>query len=245
MKTVLLSIFLACCLYTSHACSCFYISDYFCPTASWFNENAPGTTFYIARVKVNRVEGFHMDVEVVENLQNTIPDNEITILGQDGLNCNEWLDPFSEGNFYIVAIYTSDWEQGLYDLNGCGRFWLPIVGDKVQGNISENIAEQDYTVFKQSIAQCAGLTPTEEPKPASLLLYPNPTSSELFIDGLPPEGNYDYTIYNYQGQLLRTGQVQGAPPPSLSLAGLPAGLYLLRLQAGKAVLTRRVVLVQE
>lgn len=244
MKTILLSTLLAFGLYTSHACSCFYISDYFCPSATWSNENS-FDTLYIARVKVTRIDGYYMDVKIEENLQHILPDNEITILGQDGLNCNLWLSPFSVGNSYILAIYESSWEQGLYDLSGCGRFWLPIIGDNVEGNISEDIQQQDYAAFRQSIAQCTGLTAAGDPQPASILLYPNPTAGDLFIDSLQPEQSLDYSLYNSRGQLLSTGRVNGGPSPSLSLAGLPAGVYLLRLQAGKAVLTRRVVLVQE
>lgn len=244
MKTVFFTSLFCFFVYAGQACSCIYISDYFCPTASWFNDNAQGATLYIAQVRVTSIYGYHMDVEVVDNLQNTLPDNEITILGQDGLNCNEWLVPFSEGGFYILAVYKSGWEEGTYDLNGCGRFWLPVNGGQVEGNISEQLLEQSYAEFKQQVAQCAGLTPAEEPDPASLLLYPNPTSGALFIDGLATGESMAYTIYNCHGQLLRAGQVTPNSFPNLSLAGLPEGVYLLRLHspAGKAVLARRVVL---
>ncbi|MCO6489975.1 MAG: T9SS type A sorting domain-containing protein [Phaeodactylibacter sp.] len=247
MKTFLLTSLFCFFVYAGQACSCIYISDYFCPTASWFNDNAQGTTLYIAQVRVTSIYGYHMDVEVVDNLQNTIPDSEVTILGQDGLNCNEWLGPFSEGGFYILAVYKSDWEEGVYDLNGCGRFWLPVNGGQVEGNISEQTQEQSYAEFKHSVAQCAGLTPAEEPDPAALLLYPNPTSGALFIDGLAPGTSMAYTIYNSHGQLLRAGQVDARVLAGLSLSGLPDGIYLLRLlsPAGKAVLTRRIVLGQD
>ena len=246
MKTILLSTLFSLFVCATQACSCFYISDYFCPSASWVNSNS-STALHIVQVKVLRHYGYYMDVEIADNLQNTIPENEITILGQDGLNCNEYLNPFTEGDFFILAIYPSNWEEGVYDLSGCGRFWLPVNEGKVQGNINENVQEQNYAVFKQGLAQCAGITPAEEPGLASLLLYPNPTSGELFLDGLNPAARLKYTIYSYSGQRLRSGLVEGGSSPSLSLSGLPSGLYLIRIQAGdgQVVLSRRILLERE
>ena len=110
-----------------------------------------------------------------------------------------------------------------------------------------NVQEQDYAVFKQGLAQCAGITPAEEPGLASLLLYPNPTSGELFLDGLNPAARLEYAIYSYSGQRLRSGLVEGGSSPSLSLSGLPSGLYLIRIQAGdgQVVLSRRILLERE
>lgn len=245
MKTALLSTLFAFFFYTGQACSCFYISDYFCPSASWFNSNVTSSTLYILQAKVVSIYGYHMDVQVVENLQHTLPETDITILGQDGLNCNEWLGHFEAGKTYILALSASFWEEGVYDLSGCGRFWLPVADGIVQGNINEGTPQQDYEAFKQSLAQCAGITPTESPELASIHLFPNPTAGMLFLNGLEPGAALGYGLYTLTGQMLRSGNIQGGPSPGLLLAGLPPGVYLLRLQAGKAVLTRRVVLKQD
>ena len=242
MKAILFSSLFSLFISAAQACSCFYISDYFCPTASWFNSNASGNTLYIAQVKVVSTYSYYMDVQVVDNLQHILPENEITILGQDGLNCNEWLGPFEEGKTFILAIYESNWQEGLYDLNGCGRFWLPVVEDQVQGNISENTLQQSYEDFRQSLAQCAGINPTAEPGLAALHIFPNPTSGEVYLKGLAAGAPINYTLYSLAGPVVQAGTVHGGSSPSLSLAGLPKGLYLLRLQVDEAVLARRIVL---
>lgn len=241
MKTFLLSTLFAFLAYSGEACSCIYISDYFCPSASWINSNGGGPVQYIAQVKVTSRYSYYMDVEVVDNLQNNLP-GSLTILGQDGLNCNEYLNPFEEGKTYIVMINESHWEEDVYDLSGCGKFWLPVNDGKVQGNIAEGVQEQSYEEFRQELARCAGITSAEEPKLPSLLLYPNPTSGEMFFEGIEAGDVLNYTIYSYAGQLVKAGLIFGGSSPSLSLAGLPDGLYLLRLQSGKAVITRRIVL---
>ncbi|MCB0564302.1 MAG: T9SS type A sorting domain-containing protein [Phaeodactylibacter sp.] len=242
MKTILLSSLFSLFISIAQACSCFYISDYFCPTASWFSSNSSGNTLYIAQVKVISIYGYYMDVQVLDNLHNTLPVNEATILGQDGLNCNEWLGPFEEGKTFILAIYESNWQEGLYDLNGCGRFWLPVVEDQVQGNISENTQQQSYEDFKQSLAQCAGINPTAEPGLAAVQIFPNPTSGEVYLKGLAAGAPLGYTLYSLTGAVVQAGEFNSGPSPSLSLAGLPKGLYLLRLQVDEAVLARRIVL---
>ncbi|MCB0547826.1 MAG: T9SS type A sorting domain-containing protein [Phaeodactylibacter sp.] len=244
MKTIFLSLLFALVLYSSQACSCIYISDYFCPTTSWYNANGGSNTFYIAQVKVVSRYGYYMDVQVVDNLQNTLPENELTILGQDGLNCNEWLNPFQEGAFYIVAIYKSNWEEGPYDLNGCGRFWLPVIDEKVQGNIAPDISQQSYEEFKQQLAGCAAILSTDGQVLNAVHAFPNPTTGDLHLSGLEPGTAPDYMLCNLAGQVLSSGTITNTNgmPPVLSLEGLSEGLYILRLQAGEAVLTRRVLL---
>ncbi len=227
--------------YAAQACSCFYISEYFCPTVSWMNTNGGSNELYIAQVKVVSLYGYYMDVEVVEDLQNGLPES-LTILGQDGLNCNEWLSNFEAGNHYIVGINESYWEEEVYDLSGCGKFWLSVTGDKVQGNIAEGIQEQNYEVFRQSLAECAAISSAEEPGLPDIRVFPNPTSGELYLNGMEPEAAIDYAVYNLSGQILGQGKISAGSSPSLSLNGLPAALYVLRLQTGKAILTKRVIL---
>lgn len=230
--------------YAGQACSCIAISDYFCPTVSWVNANGNPLNVYVAQVKVASVYGYYMDVQVVENLQNALPVPEITILGQDGLNCNEWIGHFEPGKSYVLAINESGWQEGVYDLSGCGLFWLPVIDGQVQGNIAEDIQEQSYEAFRQGFAQCAAITSTEEPGLAALRLFPNPTSGELYVGGLEAGTSVDYALYSLTGQILQAGKFHNGASPSLSLQGLPAGVYVLRLQAGKAVLSRRVLVAR-
>ena len=62
---------------------------------------------------------------------------------------------------FILAISESGWQAGVYDLSGCGLFWLPVIDGQVQGNIAEGVLGQSYESFKQELVQCAAITSTE------------------------------------------------------------------------------------
>lgn len=55
-------------------------------------------------------------------------------------------------------------------------------------------------------------------------LYPNPVQNELFVD--LPSANFDYSILNYRGQILKSGSTQREQ--AISASGLAPGIYLLK-----------------
>jgi hypothetical protein len=94
-------------------------------------------------------------------------------------------------------------------------------------------------------AYLAGLT-DPIPTPATgattfaLTVYPNPAHGSAVL-GLPAAlGAARVMLLDARGKILRT-QPAPAATTTLSLAGLPAGLYLLRVQAGAATATRRLM----
>ncbi len=82
--------------------------------------------------------------------------------------------------------------------------------------------------------------PDEAPE-LNAALYPNPTSGELHIL-LPPDAStsVQYQVLNLSGQALLRGE-QTTRTFSLSLNDLPAGVYVVQLQAGASTTVKRIV----
>lgn len=58
-------------------------------------------------------------------------------------------------------------------------------------------------------------------------IYPNPAKDILYLSGL--NGGETVMVYNIAGLLLKTGKINNAGTSALSLNGLPAGLYYLKI----------------
>ena len=79
---------------------------------------------------------------------------------------------------------------------------------------------------------------------AALVVYPNPSSTgQLTLRLSSGHGASQATLLNALGQVVHTATLPATTTEhSLSTRGLAAGIYTLRVQAGKQVLTRKVVL---
>ena len=72
---------------------------------------------------------------------------------------------------------------------------------------------------------------------AQLLVFPNPATERIFVQGpLTPE---QFTLTDLNGRVVRSGRFASSGVP---VVGLPAGVYLLRLEtAGVGSTVRRVM----
>lgn len=61
-------------------------------------------------------------------------------------------------------------------------------------------------------------------------LYPNPASEYVYIDAATQQHG-TFMLFNLQGQMVRSGQWQGATP--ISLSALLTGTYILQLRSGQ------------
>lgn len=73
--------------------------------------------------------------------------------------------------------------------------------------------------------------------PTNLEVYPNPSTSTLYLSGVA--GPVPYRLRNAQGQLLAAGAITGAA--GLDTRPLPAGLYLLEITTPSGPVVRRFV----
>lgn len=223
-------------------CSCFLISDYFCPTINWAAPHLEQNPLYIVRAKVLAINGHFMDVKITENLFLEITEEEITIIGQDGLNCNQGLGPFVVDQEVILALYAA-YESERYNLSGCGRFYLHIDGDNVVGPISNESNSQPYTEFRSGISECFQITDTENPSDeAAFLISPNPTRDQVQIS--LPISNHQSQIFliSPSGQILQKVTSEKASK-TFDLSPYPAGLYFVKVIQGDKIFSKKIIKV--
>jgi hypothetical protein len=76
-----------------------------------------------------------------------------------------------------------------------------------------------------------------------LKVYPNPANDIFYLEfcptGVPESGNVE--IYGTQGEKVLTTTLTGNGRHELSLAGRPAGIYMIRVYSGDRIETRKVI----
>ncbi len=76
-----------------------------------------------------------------------------------------------------------------------------------------------------------------EENPTEFIIYPNPVSNTLHINGGNAE--YSYMLYNGMGQVVAQGKAQGAE--QISVDGMTQGVYFLHLTSGTQVHVEKVI----
>lgn len=240
-KLITLTLFLGLFSYT-YACSCFYISEYFCPTMNWVMPYNEQNQVFIIRAKVQSINGHLMQVKLVENLFSEITEEEFFVIGQDGLNCNQYLSVFDEGQEVILALYNA-FEEGRYNLNGCGRFFLHLDGENVVGPISQTADSQPYNDFKSRLGDCFQITDIDTPanSEAVCTIAPNPCRDQIQIQLPDNAGSHNQVfVFNAKGELLQT-QRGNSSTEKMDLSPYPAGLYFVKVVQGNQTFTQKVV----
>jgi len=69
-------------------------------------------------------------------------------------------------------------------------------------------------------------------------IFPNPTDEAVRVMGIPESMAPPFALLDMKGRTVRSGRLEGR---ELSLAGLPSGLYVMRLQVGSEMHTLRIV----
>ncbi|MEO1516773.1 MAG: T9SS type A sorting domain-containing protein [Bacteroidota bacterium] len=89
-------------------------------------------------------------------------------------------------------------------------------------------------------------SPVASPLPQldSLRIFPNPSIRQLTIDGLPQQSTVSIRLYNVLGRLLWEGQSTYQSAYQLDLQAFPRGAYLLQIQNGQHIQTRKIVKAQ-
>ncbi len=122
-----------------------------------------------------------------------------------------------------VPPYTFDW-----DIDGTGDF---DDDEDLTG-----LADAVYTVTVQGSTGCSAevtiIIGTQasigENAAKNISIYPNPTVDDVTIKY---EGQFNYTVFNIDGQLVMTGE--GTNLVEFSMKDLTAGTYLIKIQSGE------------
>ena len=141
--------------------------------------------------------------------------------------------------------------------NGCYRL---IVRDSYgDGMVNPNTGTGSFTLYddlnqlvgqggefnsSDTIIFCIGTIGIEElwKQADAVKLYPNPTTSQLSLKVSDQILNEQpvYSVVNFAGQTIETGKLT-AQNQQIQVSELPAGIYLLQLNAGNQQLTRKFV----
>lgn len=142
-----------------------------------------------------------------------------------------------EDDCYEFFIYDAG-GNGLCCANGTGFYKLSSGSTALaQGTTFEFMEAAQFEVSTVGINTVSALTDFE--------VYPNPTSNQLFIEYTPENNqNIKINIFSQLGQLVYSNEVQSPSDMSQKLnintGNWPAGIYMIRLDNGSAISTRKV-----
>ena len=134
---------------SSFGCDCAPSPDNFCQSLR-YNE-------HVALVKVVANNGLFMDVVILDEIWNSFSEDTITVIGQDGVNCSQWLSIFNLNDSLILGL--QDWDMAdTFNLSACGLYYLRYSNGQVTGNINPSSTSESYQAFKAELATCSPLS---------------------------------------------------------------------------------------
>ncbi len=74
-----------------------------------------------------------------------------------------------------------------------------------------------------------------------LIVYPNPASSEISIQGLSTKNNIEMEIENSIGQIVKAIQVSSNEDVHIDVSSLSPGLYFLRIPDNEMLTVSRFI----
>lgn len=142
-----------------------------------------------------------------------------------------------EDDCYQFFIYDAG-GNGLCCNYGAGFFKVSSASTTIiQGTSFESMETAQFEVNTVGINAHSILTDFE--------VYPNPTSNQLFIEYTPNNNqNTKVSVFNQLGQSVYSNEVQSPADMTQKLnintGNWPAGIYMIRLDNGNAISTRKV-----
>lgn len=249
LSVLLFVMFSICFAQSSIACSCNELPNSFCGTIN-SNSNVGKITV------VEEIEFFHQDrtyslVKVVfdELLQGTAPEVDTFYLldGESSL-CELSITRFSVEDELVINYnhFPGYWAQEAEEvlgtlvltLSGCGRQFLRVRGDRVEGDIKHQFSSQSYADFRANIGECAA-TFDNAAAPNELEAVARFTEGLLFIR-INRSVEATVSLHNAAGQLIRSKKGHFDSRGNslrLSVPFLPSGVYFLSIEtaSGRSV----------
>lgn len=114
-------------------------------------------------------------------------------------------------------------------------------------SFNEYIGLSPYTIVTSSIIthctstyNCTGTTSISEVNDEQIKIYPNPASSVLYMDLPEMYTNSNITLLDMNGRVLMSQFAGNGGMYEFNLAGLSAGVYILRIEHNKNVIVHKV-----
>lgn len=106
------------------------------------------------------------------------------------------------------------------------------------GFIGRDLSAQGYLELNPNTEFCSVITSTTASFSPDLRVFPNPVSSQLFVEGLA-SGRHQFQVYDQFGRLVESSFEVGSQK-IFDTSNWPSGLYFLRINGG---LARKVVVM--
>lgn len=159
----------------------------------------------------------------------------ILVLGQDGINCGEYVSKFSKGDTVLLAFYSKENEalgKETFHLSGlCGKHYLKITEGQNNGlSVSE---------IKQKIKSI--ITAVNEPiVDQQLTIYPNPVGGEFALES-SNNPIRSIKIYDTSGRLLLSEENIKKQSATIDARTLKPGFYNVLVLTEKGSVFKKII----
>ena len=221
----------------SIACTCGYNEPVFCRE---LDEDENVLKVLVEEFYINQY-GFtdRMRVSVLENIHLNTSHDTLLIFGQDGLNCEEYVDQFNISDTLILGTFIYN-DTTISYLNGCGLSFLRFENDTVYGQVTDDLTFQSMEDFKTNLFTCIDLeVPIEDLNDNNFKIYPNPFIDKVIIELSEPITKLE--LIDLNGKILQTLESDNDLKLELTVKENTNGIYFLRIYSGKAILTRKLI----
>jgi hypothetical protein len=109
--------------------------------------------------------------------------------------------------------------------------------DVVPGEVIISVRAEDLTTTNTYTVMLTLYTDIEESYQQSVSIYPNPTAGLLNVAGAD---NATISVFNISGQLV--SEISSLRGNTINLSALPNGMYLVKIQKGETIITKKVSL---
>ena len=135
-------------------------------------------------------------------------------------NDQTWGKVGGSGGMYLAAL--GNWYSGYSGSRSLNNLWI-----------------RGINCPATNAAACMSIGMDEESVNA-ITFSPNPASDYVSIDFGLSVGNYDISIMDLTGKVLKSEKVRAAADVKLNISDLNVGMYLVRIQKGKYVKTSKL-----
>ena len=182
--------------------------------------------------------------------ENPTPDDNITVeysgtFSYSGCSLGDYSISLQGTEIIATLKYNVGYAAAL-----CSRVDTLTIGYLTKGNyllITNTTDSRAYPYDVDTLYFTVGSVGVHEISKSQIMdLYPNPTSDLINIEfQLNNPETVSLTIYDLQSKAIATPTIgnkgQGKHKVTISTAHLPKGIYLVRMNAGKEIITRKIV----
>lgn len=216
------------------ACSCAAQPEDFCSSVR--------DVQYIALVEILEINSVDKGrIKILTNIHQEISEEEVILIGSNGLNCAEPLDTFQAGDTLLMALHVAYGTDSSYELSNCGRHFLQYKNGILEGKVSPGVTNIAYEALIANLEDCLQLVSNKTVTLSQLEieLYPNPVKAELVIQSNKNLIQH-VQVFNINGQVIAEQNSLNHTQTSIHLQQFVPGLYFIRVETTAGITVKRI-----